>query len=86
MQVITEIQTSMRFMKEAPGFPEDFLNCYEIENLFSLAWPVNLYTLRRSDRKKQNHEDRKILKDIFFEVEKEVPKSMQRVRFRRRHR
>jgi hypothetical protein len=70
MQVITEIQTSMKFMKELPGFPAEFLNCYEIENIASLSWPVNLYSVRRSDRRKQRHEDRKVLKDVIFELKK----------------
>ena len=68
MQVITEIQTSMKFMKEVPGYPPDFLNCYEIENISSLSWRVNLYSLRRTDGKAQCHEDRSDLKDIIFRL------------------
>jgi hypothetical protein len=68
MQVITEIQTSMKFTKELPDYPSDFLNCYELENISSLSWPVNLFTVRRIDGKGQRHEDRSDLKDIIFRL------------------
>lgn len=68
MRVVTAIQTSMTFVTQDPALPADFLNCYEIQNVGSLVWPVNLYSVRRSDRTKARHEDRSVLKDLFFEL------------------
>src|SRR5689334_12578188 len=68
MRVITEIQPLMSFVNQASVIPENFMTAYEIENVSSLVWPVNLYLVRRSDGTKQRHEDRKLIKNAAFEL------------------
>jgi hypothetical protein len=68
MRVITEIQPVMSFMSQAPTLPDNFLLCYELEMVPSLVWPINLYLVRRTDRAKQTHGDRRLIKDIVFKL------------------
>ncbi len=68
MRVITEIQPVMSFMSQAPTLPDNFLLCYELEMVSSLVWPINLYVVRRTDRAKQTHKDRRLIKDIVFKL------------------
>lgn len=45
------------------------LNCYDIVNASTLAWPVNLYSLRRLDGQPQSHSDRRELRTRFGSCE-----------------